>query len=90
MFFVVYRVHWLKAKARADRWDEEFKLVWSEMDWTLRYFQHQGRIWVERTQQAVQGGKLGHAAYAARQGSMWAKFYQQGSRVFEEAKLTYR
>ena len=36
----VYRVNWLRAKARFDRWDEEDEIVRSEMRWTLLYFEH--------------------------------------------------
>ncbi|KAG1901611.1 uncharacterized protein F5891DRAFT_979428 [Suillus fuscotomentosus] len=32
---LVYRVHWLKAKARWQRWEEELSLVQHEMGWTL-------------------------------------------------------
>lgn len=88
-FFAVYKVHWLKARAWADRWEEEFQLVYSEMDWTLRYFQHQGGMWVQWTQKSLEEEKMGHAAYAARQDSMWAKFYQQARGVFLNAKALY-
>ncbi|KII83090.1 hypothetical protein PLICRDRAFT_119855, partial [Plicaturopsis crispa FD-325 SS-3] len=86
----LYEVHWLKAKARADRWNEEFNIIWSEMDWTVRYFRHQGDIWVERTRVAQEEGKQGSAAYGARQAAMWAKFCSQARMVFHDAKSTYQ
>lgn len=46
--FPVYRVHWLKAKARRDRWKEEFQLISSEMDWTVLYYQYQASQWQRR------------------------------------------
>jgi hypothetical protein len=41
----VYRVHWLKAKARRDRWREEQILVASEMEWTELFFRHRASRW---------------------------------------------
>lgn len=41
----VYRVHWLKAKARRNRWNEEFILLSSEMDWTVLYYRYQASRW---------------------------------------------
>ena len=41
----VYRVHWLKAKARRDRWREEQILLASEMQWTELFFHHRASQW---------------------------------------------
>lgn len=41
----VYRVHWLKAKSRRDRWQEERILLASEMQWTQLFFRHQASRW---------------------------------------------
>jgi|SRR5882762_1463574 len=42
---VVYRVHWLKAKARRDRWREEQTLLASEMQWTELFFRYRASLW---------------------------------------------
>jgi len=42
---LVHRVHWLKAKARRDRWQEERILLTSEMQWTELFFRHRGSRW---------------------------------------------
>jgi hypothetical protein len=47
-FHVVYRVHWLKAKARSDRWAEEQVLLSNEMDWVVIFLQTQARVWRDR------------------------------------------
>jgi hypothetical protein len=52
----VYRVHWLKAKARRDRWSEESTLLSFEMDWVLNYFQTQAARWHGRATAAGGGG----------------------------------
>jgi hypothetical protein len=41
----VYRVHWLKAKSRRDRWREEQILLASEMQWTELFFRHRASRW---------------------------------------------
>ncbi|KIM85858.1 hypothetical protein PILCRDRAFT_65890, partial [Piloderma croceum F 1598] len=35
---VVYRVSWLRAKARYMQWSEELQLVEYEMQWTVNWF----------------------------------------------------
>lgn len=50
-FSTVYRVHWLKAKARKNRWNEEFILLASEMDWTVLYYRYQAAGWQRRADQ---------------------------------------
>jgi hypothetical protein len=52
----VYRVHWLKAKARRNRWNEEFILLSSEMDWTVLYYRYQASRWQQRADQVDAGG----------------------------------
>jgi hypothetical protein len=46
--FIVYRVHWLKAKARRDRWAEEVTVLVHEMDWTMWFFEHRASEWRRR------------------------------------------
>jgi hypothetical protein len=46
--FIVYRVHWLKAKARRDRWAEEATLLVHEMDWIVAFFEHRASEWRRR------------------------------------------
>jgi len=41
----VYRVHWLKAKSRRDRWREEHIILTSEMQWTELFFRHRASCW---------------------------------------------
>ena len=63
---LVYRVNWLRAKARKERWEEEIELVRSEMDWTLNCFQHHEKEWKQRAKEAKSPGCV---AYAWRQSS---------------------
>ncbi len=70
----VYRVNWLRAKARHDRWVEEISMLKSEMGWTINYFDHEKKVWGKRAEQS--GGKEGHVAYALKQSVMWDRFGQ--------------
>lgn len=78
--FLVYRVNWLKAKARYDRWSEELKLVQHEMHWTVRWFQNQELMWRRRSGESI---KNGHKAYAEKQAFMWAEFAAEGMKGFQ-------
>ena len=46
--YTVYRVSWLQAKARCDRWAEELRLVELEMGWTVNWFKQREKQWMER------------------------------------------
>ncbi|KIM61410.1 hypothetical protein SCLCIDRAFT_122156, partial [Scleroderma citrinum Foug A] len=52
----VFRVSWLKAKARYERWNEELQMVEGEMFWTTLWFKHQEREWERRCKQAIAPG----------------------------------
>jgi hypothetical protein len=76
-------VHWLKAKARFNRWDEEFMLIPNEMDWTVRYFQHQAEKWGERADSAKEKSLRGHSAYALKQKWIWEQFASRAKDAFD-------
>jgi len=63
-------VNWLRAKARKERWEEEFELVKKEMEWTVNCFRHKEKTWKEIAEGA---GEEGHRAYGWKQSSMWGR-----------------
>lgn len=67
----VYRVHWLRAKAQKTRWIEELQCLQVEMGSAVRFFRHQDLFWQEKQALIESGSLLGHAAWAARQSTMW-------------------
>jgi hypothetical protein len=67
----VYRVSWLRAKARKERWEEEIELVGREMEWTVRSFQHHEEVWRQRADKAKGSGQK---AYAWKQSSTWGEW----------------
>ncbi|KDQ64018.1 hypothetical protein JAAARDRAFT_116649, partial [Jaapia argillacea MUCL 33604] len=56
------KVHWLRAKAMRDRWQEELTIVIHEMEWVPNYFNHR----VEECQARAEASlnNLGHWCYA--------------------------
>ncbi|KAI5990069.1 hypothetical protein EDC04DRAFT_2588096, partial [Pisolithus marmoratus] len=59
-----YRINWLKARARRDRWKEEVSLVMHEMLWTGLWFEYHKKMWEQR---ALQLTEPGEEAYANKQ-----------------------
>ena len=69
---LVFRVHWLRARAQRSRWAEELVLVQHEMGWTIAYYMHMATIWKTRCDscanelQDVADISRGQRAYANR------------------------
>jgi hypothetical protein len=80
--FLVYRVNWLRAKARVDRWQEELILVKHEMRWTILWFQYQANLWRERSERVDDLLPTGHTSYAKKQQKLWKAFEQKSSERF--------
>jgi hypothetical protein len=84
--FIVYRVNWLRAKARYIRWEEEHNVVRHEMEWTVKYFQHREQQWEERrcavSDERIAAGGL--RCYAAKQAGLWRKFAESAKVRFKE------
>ncbi|EAU81827.2 hypothetical protein CC1G_12943 [Coprinopsis cinerea okayama7 len=78
----LYRVNWLRARSRFDRWREEYKLLRSEMDWILNFFSYKEaecKSWALRKEDSP-----GHVAYALRQADMWHLLYAQADKAFQK------
>ncbi|KAG1788809.1 hypothetical protein EV424DRAFT_1355962 [Suillus variegatus] len=79
-----YRVHWLRAKALKDQWEEEHPLVQHEMNWTCDFFMHKAEEWIRLG--AVTQDKVGHLAYAAWQCKMYQRLCQDAMDAFNKAR----
>lgn len=75
----VNRVCWLRAKALQTRWTEELELVRHEMGWTVRWFEHQKKVWRERSQGEEREGAQ---CYGWRQVAMWGAMGEKARRAF--------
>ncbi|KAF9546258.1 hypothetical protein CPC08DRAFT_649119 [Agrocybe pediades] len=101
---MVDRVHWLRARAQADRWREERLLVTYEMQWTVRSFLHKCTNWRKACEPTapVLGapGVLAKAsaprdspgarAYAERQANTWLALAVLSDRQFKIANKYYK
>lgn len=81
---LVYRVSWLKAKARWRRWEEELSLTQHEMGWTIGWFNYQQEEWNRRWDEAI---KPGHQAYAYKQVLLWKMFREDAEEKFKDNML---
>ena len=61
----VWRVHWLRAQAQKECWEEEVILIWYEMQWTVQYFLHNRGLWEEHHRNSIGPGLV---AYCHMQG----------------------
>ncbi|KAF9555065.1 hypothetical protein CPC08DRAFT_643398, partial [Agrocybe pediades] len=64
-----YRVHWLRARAEKDRWQEELQLTRHEMEWTTRFYMHMAQVWAQHRNNCRE--KPGFTAYAEQQIALW-------------------
>ncbi|KAI5987803.1 hypothetical protein EDC04DRAFT_2588969, partial [Pisolithus marmoratus] len=80
----VYRINWLKARARRDRWKEEVLLVRHEMLWTSLWFKHHKNIWEKRALQSTEPGK---EAYANKQIGLWSDFDKKARLMFQGKQM---
>ncbi|KAI6042083.1 hypothetical protein EDC04DRAFT_2601224 [Pisolithus marmoratus] len=79
-----YRINWLKARARRDRWKEEVSLVRHEMLWTGLWFEYHKKMWEPRALQSTEPGK---EAYAKKQMGLWSDFASQARLMFHGKQM---
>jgi hypothetical protein len=84
---LVYRVHWLRSSSRRDRWQEEWNLANHEMDWLVRYFEHQADLWRGRSERSAGDAKLGHRCYGLQKSAMWTRFASDAKSAFEKLSI---
>lgn len=75
----VYRVNWLRSKARRDRWQEELILLRLEMEWTRNYYLHQVGLWRNI---AVNSEAEGPQCFALAKVEMWEQLHSHATIVF--------
>lgn len=86
----VYRVNWLRAKARHARWEEEVRLVSLEMGWIVNWFRHIRIEWQTRLDGVKPDDEIagGLRSYAARQVSHWRAFENTAVERFQNLRNT--
>lgn len=81
-FCIVYRVHWLRAKAQKMRWIEELQCLQVKMESAVRFFRHQEQFWQEKKTFVEPLSQPGPAAWAAKQSAMWCSMATQAESQF--------
>jgi hypothetical protein len=52
------------------------------MRWTVNWFEHHRKEWIQRSQKSQQMQLPGHTAYAEKQVAMWQQFVDAGNKAF--------
>ncbi|KAI6133973.1 hypothetical protein EV401DRAFT_1847932 [Pisolithus croceorrhizus] len=82
-----YRIHWLRAKARKDHWEEEEELLTSEFQWVINYFQHHSKCWQEKYMEHTTANTHGTTCYVARQWAIYDHLAEQGELKWQQINL---
>jgi hypothetical protein len=79
----VYRISWLRAKARYDRWKEEHLLVRHEMRWTVSWFAYHEMMWQRRYEEIDEEESAdGLGCYALKQAHLWRRLGEHSRDTF--------
>jgi hypothetical protein len=79
---IVYRVSWLRARARYFRWKEEVRLVRLEMEWTLNWFRSRESSWRERLHDLDNEREEGLKCYCYKQMGLWKRFGEDAEKLY--------
>ena len=82
--FIVYKVNWLRARARYLRWEEELIWVKQDMTLTLNSFEKRQEEWSRRAKTSREEGKIGHQSYALGQAKMWNGLISSAKEKFQK------
>jgi len=80
---LVYRVSWLRAKARFSRWSEELRIVGYEMQWTINWFRWKEEQWRLRLNNMEDEERPpGLDCYCYKQMALWNSLADQAETQF--------
>ena len=85
VFYLVYRVNFLHARAQKERFHEEKVILESEILWTELSFKNRALIWKQRDM----GGRSGLDCYARRQTALWDSMVEhakEGARTMARSR----
>ena len=71
--YIVYRIMWLRAKQRQDRWFEEVHQCAADLFMARMWFETHVELWREKTTKAKLLNKPGHESFANRQANDFAQ-----------------
>jgi hypothetical protein len=79
-------VQWHRARAQAERWDEDVEILEEEFRRTVRGFARMSEVWTEMGENGDTGG---HRAYAMQKASAYGRMAKQARDQFEAAGGTW-
>ncbi|KAF9552135.1 hypothetical protein CPC08DRAFT_647290, partial [Agrocybe pediades] len=83
----VYRIHWLRARAEKNCWQEEQELICHEMKWTTRFFMHMAKLWAKRRNNVLE--KAGYRSFAERQITLWNELGRVTENLFCQTNVNH-
>jgi hypothetical protein len=85
----VYRVNWLRAKARYAQWVDEEAILQREMIWTIESFKTMEKKWTKRKEDVDvdHPNACGLISYAAKQAALWHRFAVDADRSFSASHI---
>lgn len=74
-------MHWLRAKAQLERWQEERDSIRNEAVWIPAYFHSKAESWKSWMEMAALAKLPGHAAYASQHAHGWEEMCRSSIRA---------
>lgn len=100
---LVRRVHWLRARAQLNRWQEQVTLTTYEMEWTVRYFLNMKEKWLMKANAGTVTSPgpssvidtspqmtLGSMAYWNRKKAVWEDLVKKADSFFKISNPAYQ
>ncbi|KIK20419.1 hypothetical protein PISMIDRAFT_105826 [Pisolithus microcarpus 441] len=82
-----YRIHWLRAKAVQDRWQEEEELLICEFQWTANFFKYCADEWGKQKLSCDMPQSCGICCYAVRQQKVYDRLAEHCSLKWQGIQL---
>ena len=84
LFLLDNKVILLRAKARADRWEEEKMLIRYEMRWVVNCFEYKKSMLEKWADESEKTKLIGHQIYAWKQVALWDNFINKAENSFKK------
>ena len=74
-------MHWLRAKAQFERWQEEEDSIRNEAVWIPAFFQAKAECWRSWMNIAAKRNLSGSVAFASRQVHLWEEMWRSSKKA---------
>ena len=79
MHHLVYRIMWLRAKQRQDRWLEEVQQSAADLLMARTWFETYKLFWINKAIQAAELNKPGHISFAYKQANDFQQLFERSA-----------